>query len=131
MVAFNRIVIAGNLTTKPEIRKTPSGIPVAKFAVAINTTYKNNQGDKQEEVTFIPVEAWKNTALSCEKYLDKGSSVLVEGRIKQDKWTDKEGNKRSKLFLVASIIRFLSRSPKVETDKQPIEEEREEIPSEQ
>ncbi len=128
MVAFNKIIIAGNLTNNPELKYTSGGTPVCKFAIAINSYWRNQAGEKQQEATFIPVEVWKKTAESCAEHLQKGKSVLIEGRVKQDKWTDKDGQNHSRLYVVGSIIRFLSQKPKDPEGNQPINEEDQEFP---
>ena len=101
MASYNRTIIMGNLTRNPELREAGSS-HVCKFGMAVNRKYKD-----KEEVTFIDVESWGKTAELVDRYLGKGSSALVEGRLRMEQWEDKDGNKRSKLLVVADTVQFL------------------------
>ena len=108
MASFNKVIIAGNLTRDVELRYTPKGVAVAKLGLAVNRVWKNEAGEKKEEVTFVDVDAFGSTAENCGKYLRKGRPVLVEGRLKLDQWDDKQtGAKRSKLGVIAEGVQFL------------------------
>ncbi len=105
---FNKIILVGNLTRDPEVRYTPQGTSVCNFGIAVNRKYK--QGDElKEEVTFINVVVFGKQADTCGQYLNKGSAVLVEGRLQERRWETDEGQKRSKYEVVAQTVRFLSR----------------------
>lgn len=105
---FNKIILIGNLTRDPEVRYTPQGTSVCNFGIAVNRKYK--QGDElKEDVTFINVVVFGKQADTCGQYLNKGSSVLVEGRLQERRWETDEGQKRSKYEVVAQTVRFLSR----------------------
>lgn len=106
---LNKSFLAGNLTRDPEI-KTLGESTVCNFTIASNRTY-TSKGEKKEEVAFVDVEAWGRTAELVGQYLKKGSGCLVEARIKQDVWEDKEGNKRSKLKLLADNVQFTDAKP--------------------
>jgi len=69
----------------------------------------NGEGDRKEDVDFFEVEVWDKQAENCNEYLSKGRGILVEGRLRQDRWEDESGNKRSKLKIVASSVQFLPR----------------------
>lgn len=112
MPNFNRVILAGNLTRDPELRYTPSGTAVCSFDLAINSFYTDKAGAKQEDAVFVPITVWKRQAELCAEYLKKGRPVLIEGRIKQERWQDKDGNKRQRLTVVASLTRFLGAPPK-------------------
>jgi len=102
-MSFNKTIIMGNLTRDPELRYTPQGTAVTDMAVAVNDGY----GDKKT-VIFVDVTAWDKQAESCCGYLKKGSKVLVEGRLTQDEWEDREtGKKRSKMKVTAQFVCFL------------------------
>jgi single-strand DNA-binding protein len=107
MVAVNTAVLGGNLTRDPEVRHTPQGKAVANLGIAVNETYRTKDGEKREDTLFIDVEAWDRQAETAGQYLRKGSPVLVEGSLKLDTWTDKEGNKRSKHKVRARRIHFI------------------------
>jgi single-strand DNA-binding protein len=105
---FNKIILIGNLTRDPEVRYTPQGTSVCNFRIAVNHRYK--QGDEvKKEVTFIDVVVFGKQADTCGQYLNKGSGVLVEGRLQERRWETEEGQKRSKFEVVAQTVRFLPR----------------------
>ncbi len=104
---YNRIILIGNLTKDPELRYTPQGTPVATFRIAVNTRYK--QSDEQREDTlFIDIVTFGKQAETCSQYLNKGKSVLVEGRLQERRW-ESEGQQKSKFEVIAQTVRFLSR----------------------
>ena len=107
MAAFNRVILMGNLTRDPELRYTPSGLAVAHFGLAVNRRYTSKEGEKREEVDFFDIEAWDRQAELSSEYLNRGSGVFLEGRLKQDRWEDESGNKRSRMKIVATTIQFL------------------------
>lgn len=108
MANYNRVILAGNLTKDPELRHIPNGQPVLHFTVAVNRNFITQTGEKKEEVSFIPIVVWGKQAESCNKYLSKGSPVLLEGRIQQRSWVTTSGEKRSILEVIADRVQFLS-----------------------
>jgi len=104
---YNKIILIGNLTKDPELRYTPQGTPVASFRIAVNSKYKQSDEMKQETL-FIDNVVFGKQAESCSKYLNKGSSVLVEGRLQERRW-EANGQQKSKFEVVAQSVRFLSR----------------------
>lgn len=92
MRGFNRAIIAGNLTRDPEVRYTVNKKAYARFGVAVNSRWRNANGELQENTEYINVVAWGNTAETCGKYLKKGSPVLVEGRISTSSYDAKDGS---------------------------------------
>lgn len=117
MPDYNRAIIVGNLTADPDLQYTPSGIAVCKINVAVNSHYTDSKGEKKEDTTFIPVEIWRKQAETVAEFMKKGRPVLVEGRIRQDKWVTDEGQKRSRLYLVASLVKFLGTAPKKDSEE--------------
>lgn len=109
MVALNRVLIAGRLTRKPEIRKTPNGISVTDLLIALNREFVTLGGDKQQEVCFVDVVVWGKQAEACVQQLDCSSPVLVEGRLQLDVWHAKDGEKRCKLRVAAEKVQFLDK----------------------
>jgi single-strand DNA-binding protein len=108
MPSFNRVILMGNLTRDPEMRVLPvSNTPVVNIGVAVNRRWRNQQGEQQDEVTFVDCEAFGKTAEMINQYFRKGNPILVEGRLKLDQWQDKEGNNRSKLKVVAENFQFV------------------------
>lgn len=106
-MSTNRAIIMGRLARDPDLRYTPKGTAVADFSVALNHTWKTDAGEKREEVTFVDVTAWGRQAEVIGQYFRKGKGILVEGRLKQDKWQDKNtGQDRSKLGVVLESFDF-------------------------
>ena len=105
---YNKIILIGNLTKDPEVRYTPQGTSVCNFGIAVNRRYK--QGDEaKEEVTFINIVVFGKQADTCGQYLNKGRTVLVEGRLHENRWETEEGQKRSRHEVIAQNVRFLSK----------------------
>ena len=109
MASMNRVILAGNLTRNPELRQLPSGSAVCEFGLAINDRYTNRAGEQVEQTCFTEIVAWNRQAEVCGEYLAKGSLVLVDGRLQYDAWETEDGQKRSKLRVVANRVQFLGR----------------------
>lgn len=103
---INSVVLGGNLARDVELKDTPTGRKVCTLVVASNRTYLSN-GNKVKETAFVDVEVWGVTAENCSRYLKKGSPVVVVGRLKQDQWQTPNGEKRSRLKVLASQVQFL------------------------
>lgn len=106
-MSLNNVNVMGNLTKDPEIKYTASGKAVANISIANNRVYTAN-GEKQTEVSFFDIEVWGKTAENCQKYLTKGAGIVVEGRLKQDRW-EKDGKTQSRVKIQASAVHFLSK----------------------
>ena len=122
MVSMNRVIIAGRLTKRPALRKTPNGASVTDLLVAINREFTNPSGEKLQEVCFVDVVVWGKQAEGCTQLLDCSSPVLVEGRLQLDVWHSKEGEKRCKLRVVAERVQFLDKKPQHEKNEELSEE---------
>lgn len=109
MVNMNRVFVGGNLTRNPDLRQTPGGMSVCDLAIAVNRFYNAQNGEKKQEVCYLDVVVWGKMAENCNRYLTKGSPVLVEGRLQMDSWQTKEGEKRSKIKINATSVQFLSK----------------------
>jgi single-strand DNA-binding protein len=107
MASFNRVILLGNLTRDPELKYLQSGMAVAEIGLAVNDKRKNANGEWVEEVTFVDVTFWGRTAEVAGEYLSKGSPVLVEGRLKLDRWENKDGQKQSKMRVVCERMQML------------------------
>lgn len=117
MASLNKAIIAGRLTRKPELRKTPNGIAVTDLLVALNREFVTLNGEKQQEVCFVDVVVWGKQAEICVQVLDCSSTVLVEGRLQLDTWVGKDGEKRCKLRVAAERVQFLDRKPHSQGEK--------------
>ncbi len=109
MASFNKVILAGNLTRDPELRYTPKGTAVARITLAVNRVYSSGEGgEKKEEVSFVDVDVWGRQAEVISQYMKKGRPLLVEGRLKQDTWEDKNTKqKQSKLKVVLESFSFI------------------------
>jgi single-strand DNA-binding protein len=110
MASLNRVLLIGNLTRNPEIRYTPSGSAVCEFGIAVNRRFVQANGAEKDEACFIDIVVWGKQAESTSRYLQKGSSVFIEGRLVYDQWEEKETQKkRSRLRVNAERVQFLDR----------------------
>jgi len=107
--SFNRVILVGNLVRDPEIRYVGSGAAVTKFTLAVNRRSK-----QQEETDFIDIVSWEKLAETCNTYLKKGMSCLVEGRLSIRSYEDKEGQKRKATEVVINTMQMLDRPPRRE-----------------
>jgi single stranded DNA-binding protein (ssb) len=107
-MAYNRVVLLGNLTRDPETRMAGSG-SVTSFSIAVNDTWTDKSGQRQERVNFIECEAWAQRGETIAKYFTKGRQILVEGSLRQDTWDDKEtGKKRSSIRVNVDAFSFVN-----------------------
>src|SRR5437868_5890644 len=106
MASFNRVILMGNVTRDVEVKYLQSGMAVTEIGMAVNDRRKDKSGQWVDETTFVDVTLWGRTAEIAGEYLTKGAPVLIEGRLKLDQW-EKDGQKRSKLHVVAEVMRLL------------------------
>jgi single-strand DNA-binding protein len=105
---FQQIMLVGNLGRDPEMRYTPSGVPVATFSMAVSRRWTGQDGQPQEKTVWFRITAWRRDAELVSQYLTKGRQVLVIGEIEEPTtWTDREGNTRASLEVTARTIRFI------------------------
>lgn len=104
--SFNQVVLMGNLTRDPELRTTPSGQSVCNFGLALNRSYKGQDGEWKEMTDFIDIVAWASLGERVAQYLTKGRPALVSGRLQSRSW-EQDGQKRSKVEVVAQDVTFL------------------------
>ncbi len=108
MAGFNRVILIGNLTRDPELRYTPQGTAVADLRLAVTTVRGRSGSERKEETLFIDCTVWDRQAETCSEYLAKGRPVLVEGRLIEDQWQDKEtGERRSRIKVYVQNVQFL------------------------
>ncbi|QEF97653.1 Single-stranded DNA-binding protein [Stieleria maiorica] len=106
MASYNRVILVGNLTRDIELRYIPSGQAVSDVTVAVNDRRKTASGEWVDEATFVDVTLWGRNAEVASEYLSKGSPVLIEGRLKLDRW-ETDGQKRSKLRVICEKMQML------------------------
>ncbi len=104
----NRVILIGRLGQDPEVRRLENGAVVAKFSVATNESFKDNEGNWQDKTEWHYVIAWRNLAERAESSLKKGTLVYVEGKLTHRKWQDKDGNDRWTTEVVASYFRIIT-----------------------
>ena len=100
---LNKVILMGRLVRDPELSTTNSGIAVCKFTVAVNRPY---QKDKEQQADFINVTAWRGTAEFVSKYFSKGSMIIVEGKLQNNDYTDKDGVKHYSMVVQADNVNF-------------------------
>lgn len=108
MASFNRVILVGNVTRDIELRHIPSGTAVCEVGMAVNDRRKDASGEWIEETTFVDVTLWGRTAEVAAEYVTKGSSILIEGKLKLDTW-EKDGKKQYKLRVVADAMQMMSK----------------------
>ena len=119
MASLNKVMLIGNLTRDPDVRMLSNGRPVCNFGLALNRNYKDSEGNRKEEVTFVDVECYGPRAEAVGRFFTKGRSIFVEGRLKLDQWESKEGEKRSAIRVVLDNFEFVD--SKQESANAPIQ----------
>jgi len=104
---LNSFIGIGRLTRDPELRYTPAGKAVCKFGIAINRTYRNQEGNNVDDVLFINIVSWGKQAETCSQFLKKGRRVAINGELRSNNWQDKDGNKRVSFEVNARTVQFL------------------------
>ncbi len=108
-MSINRVVISGNLTRDPELRSTGSGMSILKMGIAVNDRRKNPQSGEWEDVpNFFDVTVFGSRGESLSRFLSKGSKIAVEGKLRWSQWETPDGDKRSKVEIIADDIEFMS-----------------------
>jgi len=107
MASLNRVTLIGNLGQDPEMRYTSTQIPVVNFSIATTEVRTDQSGNKTEQTSWHRIIVWNKQAENCQKYLAKGRSVMIEGRIQYRDWVDQQGNKRYSTEIVANKVLFL------------------------
>lgn len=119
---LNKVVIVGNLTKDPDLRKTAGGAPVSNFRIASSRKFRDSTGQTKEEVCYIGIVTWNRLADACYDFLRKGSSVLVEGELQSRNWENEEGAKRNVIEIRAHKVQFLDRREQ-QNDEEYFEDE--------
>ena len=125
---LNRAFILGNVTRQPEVKALPSGQSVTTFGVATNRFYKDNTGTKKQDTEFHNVVAFGKLADICAKFLNKGSMVLVEGRIKTRSWQNASGIRQYRTEIISENIQLAPKTMQGSSAPEPETPRSEEIP---
>ncbi len=123
MPALNRVQLIGYLGKAPEARFTPKGSKVTSFSLAVTRRWKSANGEAKEATDWFNIEAWGRLGEVCQQYLKKGSLVYVEGRLRTDRYEDKEGETRYFTKVIASAMQMLERKTAEEPEPLEVEEE--------
>ena len=124
-MSFNKVILVGNLGRDPELRYTPQGTPVCSFSMATNERRKDKTGEMQDQTTWFRVTLWGRQAETASQYLTKGRPVYIEGRLRVEEWTDRDGKPRHTLEVHATDMQFIGggaggagRSEEPQTERQ-------------
>lgn len=104
-MSFNKVILIGNMTADPELKQTQGGLSVCSFNIAVNRSFKGENG--QQDVDFISIVAWRQQAEFVCKYFKKGQAILICGQIQTRSYTDKQNNKRTAVEVVADEVSFV------------------------
>lgn len=116
--SVNKVILIGNLGSDPEVRYLESGSAVAKFSIATTESYTNKSGERVDNTEWHRIELWEGLAKVAEKYLKKGGQVYVEGKIRTDRYTDKEGVDRTSITIRGNSLTLLGSAPAGGSDQQ-------------
>jgi len=109
MANLNKVMIIGNVGTEPEMRFTPNGNPVTTFRVATSRTFNTSEGERKQETEWFTVVTWNKLAESCNQFLTKGRRAYVEGKLRTRTWEGQDGQRRTRVEIVAERVLFLDR----------------------
>ncbi len=107
MANFNKVILIGNVTNEPQLSYTPNQTAVVEFGLAVNRKWTGKDGEKKEDTCFVNCVGFGKPAETMNKYLVKGSPVLVEGRLSFEQWTAQDGSKHSKHKVIIESFQFL------------------------
>jgi single-strand DNA-binding protein len=122
MLSLNKVMIIGNVGTEPEMRFTPNGNPVTSFRVATNRVHITTEGERKRETEWFTVVAWNRLAEQCNQFLTKGRLVYAEGRLRTRTWEGQDGQKRSRVEIVANRVVFLDKREAAPLPEEGIED---------
>ena len=131
MAGVNKVILIGNLGKDPEVRYLDSGVAVANFSMATTENYKNKEGERVSQTEWHNIVLWRGLAEVAEKWLKKGSSVYIEGKIRNRKWEDKEGNTRYTTEILGDNMTMLGKKEDSSAEKTKTTPEQESIPQEE
>jgi single-strand DNA-binding protein len=107
MSGYSRVIVMGNLTRDPELKYTPSGMAICEFTVAVNNSWTRKTGEKVEEVFFFDCQAWAKTGEIIAEHFKKGKPIFVDGQLRQERWEDASGSKKSRVRINVERFQFI------------------------
>jgi len=109
MASLNKVVLLGNITRDPELKRTPSGVAIARLRLAVNENVRDRQtGQTKEVACYVDVTVWERQAEACGQFLQKGSQIIVDGKLVYEEWKTPGGESRSRLSVRADRVQFLN-----------------------
>jgi single-strand DNA-binding protein len=111
MAGLNKIMVIGNIGTDPEMRFTPSGSPVTSFRMATSRNYTTGDGERKQDTEWFDVVTWNRLAETCNQFLTKGQRAYVEGRLRTRTWDGQDGQRHTRVEIIANRVLFLDRKP--------------------
>ena len=123
MASLNKVMIIGNVGTDPEMRFTANGNPVTTFRIAVSRVYTPPDGERRQETEWFSVVTWNRLEETCNQFLTKGQRAYVEGRLQTRSWEGQDGQRRSRVEVVANRVLFLDRRPVAPLTEEMGEEE--------
>lgn len=120
---LNKATLIGNITRKPELKSLPSGIAVCTFSIATNRTWKDKNGAKQENTDYHNIVVFGKSAENVSRYMDKGSQILIEGRMQTRLWDGQDGKKNYRTEVIADQIQFGNNTKKASTENKEVRPE--------
>ena len=109
MASLNKVMLIGNVGTDPEMRFTPNGSPVTSFRIATNRVFTTSDGERKQETEWFTVVTWRKLAENCNQFLTKGQRVYAEGSLRTRTWEGQDGQKRSRVEVIANRVLFLDK----------------------
>ncbi|MDA9808176.1 single-stranded DNA-binding protein [Flavobacteriales bacterium] len=128
MAGVNKVILIGNLGKDPEVRYLDNGVAVANFSLATTENYKNKEGERVSQTEWHNIVLWRGLAEVAEKWLKKGSSVYVEGKIRTRKWEDKDGNTRYSTEILGDNMTMLGGKPSSENPVEVATDKKDDLP---
>jgi len=107
MPSYNKVLLMGNLTRDPELKYTQGGMAICEFGIAINSSYTRKSGEKVEEVFFFDCQAWGKRGEVIAEYFKKGKPIFIEGTLRQERWEDASGTKKSRIKVNVDQFQFV------------------------
>jgi single-strand DNA-binding protein len=119
--SVNKVILVGRLGKDPEVKYTQAGVPVARFTLATDESWKDQNGEKQQRTEWHNIVLWRGLAEVAEKFLRKGSQIYLEGKIRTRSWDDKEGNKKYTTEIIGDTFTMLDSKREGRGPFQPVE----------
>ncbi|MBR3086727.1 MAG: single-stranded DNA-binding protein, partial [Kiritimatiellae bacterium] len=109
MASLNKVILLGNITRDPELKRTPNGVAIARLRLAVNENVRDRQtGQTKEVACYVDVTVWERQAEACGQFLQKGSQIIVDGKLVYEEWKNAQGEARNRLSVRADRVQFIN-----------------------